>query len=120
MLELMSGVLVAGGVLAQTAGEAADLVVAAGVPSQEAAATSQWAVLGVVGAVIGAGIIVFGAALGIGRIAACACEAIARQPEAGQRIFTSMLLASAFIEGGMLLALIICFLAMWRLSEVVI
>ncbi len=99
MLELMSGTLVAGGVLA-----AGDVPV------------SQWGVLGVVGAVIGAGIIVFGAALGIGRIAACACEAIARQPEAGQRIFTSMLLASAFIEGGMLLALIICFLAMWRLS----
>ena len=110
MLELMSGVLVAGGVLAEAGGEA----------SQEVAATSQWAVLGVVGAVIGAGIIVFGAALGIGRIAACACEAIARQPEAGQRIFTTMLLASAFIEGGMLLALIICFLAMWRLSQVVI
>ncbi len=104
MLELMSGVL----------------AVAGDVPAQEAAAVSQWAVLGVVGAVVGAGIIVFGAALGIGRIASCACEAIARQPEAGQRIFTSMLLASAFIEGGMLLALIICFLAMWRLSEVVI
>ena len=73
-------------------------------------------VLGVMGAVIGAGIIVFGAALGIGKIAAAATEAIARQPEAGGRIFTSMLLASAFIEGGMLLALIICFLAMWRLS----
>ena len=102
MLELMSGVLVAGGVLAGS--------------GEEAAAISQWGVLGVVGAVIGAGIIVFGAALGIGRIASCACEAIARQPEAGQRIFTSMLLASAFIEGGMLLALIICFLAMWRLS----
>jgi F-type H+-transporting ATPase subunit c len=100
MLELMSGVLVAGSVLA--AGDAP---------------VTQWGVLGVVGAVIGAGIIVFGAALGIGRIAACACEAIARQPEAGQRIFTSMLLACAFIEGGMLLALIICFLAMWQLTH---
>ena len=73
-------------------------------------------VLGVLGAVIGAGIIVFGAAVGIGKIASSATEAIARQPEAGGRIFTSMLLASAFIEGGMLLALIICFLAMWRLT----
>ena len=113
MLELMSGILVASGVLAE-AGGAAEAVVEA---SKEGAdVITQWGVLGVVGAVIGAGIIVFGAALGIGRIAACACEAIARQPEAGQRIFTTMLLASAFIEGGMLLALIICFLAMWRLS----
>jgi len=111
MLELMGSIMAAGGVLAQTTGETADVVA---VVAEEA--ISQWGVLGVVGAVIGAGIIVFGAAMGIGRIAACACEAIARQPEAGQRIFTSMLLASAFIEGGMLLALIICFLAMWRLS----
>lgn len=76
----------------------------------------QWNVLGVMGAVIGAGIIVLGAAAGIGRIGASAVESIARQPEAGGRIFTSMLLAAALIEGGMLLALIICFLAMWNLS----
>jgi F-type H+-transporting ATPase subunit c len=81
-----------------------------------AVAGEPWSVVGVLGAVIGAGIIVFGAAIGIGRIASTACEAIARQPEAGGRIFTTMLLASALIEGGMLLALIICFLAMWRLS----
>ena len=80
------------------------------------AATTGLGVIGVLGAVIGAGIIVFGAAIGIGKIASSATEAIARQPEAGGRIFTSMLLACAFIEGGMLLALIICFLAMWRLS----
>ncbi|MCD6392236.1 MAG: ATP synthase F0 subunit C [Planctomycetes bacterium] len=98
----MSGVLFAGSVL--TAG------------GEEAAAVSQWGALGVIGATLGAGIIVVGAGLGIGRIGSCACEAIARQPEAGQRIFTSMLLASALIEGGMLLGLIICFLAMWRLS----
>lgn len=101
MLELMSGVLAA-------AGDAS---------GQEAVvAVSQWGALGVIGATLGAGIIVLGAALGIGRIGSSACEAIARQPEAGQRIFTSMLLASALIEGGMLLALITCFLAMWRLS----
>jgi len=85
-------------------------------PAADAQGIGSWGVLGVLGAVIGAGIIVFGAAMGIGRIASSACEAIARQPEAGGRIFTTMLLASALIEGGMLLALIICFLAMWRLS----
>ena len=100
MLELMGGVLAA----------AVDGSV------QEAVAVSQWGALGVIGATLGAGIIVVGAGLGIGRIGSCACEAIARQPEAGQRIFTTMLLASALIEGGMLLGLIICFLAMWRLS----
>ena len=39
----------------------------------------------------------------------------ARQPEAGGRIFTSMLLASALIEGGMLFGLIICFMAIFWL-----
>ncbi|MBE0535311.1 MAG: ATP synthase F0 subunit C [Phycisphaerae bacterium] len=105
MLDLMGGILAA-------AAEAP-----AAVTETAAAVVSHWNVLGVVGAVLGAGIIVFGAAMGIGRIASCACEAIARQPEAGGRIFTTMLLASALIEGGMLLALIICFLAMWRLSQ---
>lgn len=74
-------------------------------------------VIGICGAVIAAGIIVFGAAIGISKIASSATEAIARQPEAGGRIFPIMLLASAFIEGGMLLALVVCFLAMWRLSS---
>ena len=97
MFELMSGVLAAAG----------------DVPAES---SSQWQVLGVFGAVIGAGVIVFGAALGVSRIAVSATESIARQPEAGARIFTSMLLAAAFIEGGMLLALIVCFFAMWRLS----
>ena len=84
--------------------------------TEVAAAGFDGRVIGVCGAVIAAGIIVFGAAIGISRIASSATEAIARQPEAGGRIFTSMLLASAFIEGGMLLALIVCFFAMWRLS----
>lgn len=72
-------------------------------------------VIGICGAVIAAGIIVFGGAIGISRIASSATEAIARQPEAGGRIFNVMLLASSFIEGGMLLALIVCFFAMWKL-----
>jgi F-type H+-transporting ATPase subunit c len=48
---------------------------------------------------IGAGIIVIGAALGIGRIGGQAMEAIARQPEASGKIQTAMLIAAALIEG---------------------
>jgi len=51
------------------------------------------------GAGIGTGLIVMGAGQGIGRIASSAVESIARQPEAGGRIFTSMLLSAALIEG---------------------
>ena len=63
------------------------------------------------GAMIACGIIILGAAAGIGKIANGATEAIARQPEAGGRIFTSMLLAAALIEGVTFFALIICLLA---------
>lgn len=67
--------------------------------------------IGVLGGVIGAGLIVIGAARGIGQLAASATEAIARQPEAGARIFTTMIIAGAFIEGVALFGLIICLLA---------
>lgn len=63
------------------------------------------------GAAIGAGLVIIGGGLGIGKIGASAVEAIARQPEAGGRIFTSMLLSAALIEGislfGIVLALLV-------------
>lgn len=49
--------------------------------------------------IVGAGIIVIGAALGIGRIGGSAMDAIARQPEASGKIQTAMLIAAALIEG---------------------
>jgi F-type H+-transporting ATPase subunit c len=64
-----------------------------------------------IGASIGAGIIVFGAAKGIGNIGASAVEAIARQPEAGGRIFTAMLISAALIEGFTFFALLVPFFA---------
>jgi F-type H+-transporting ATPase subunit c len=48
---------------------------------------------------IGAGLIVIGAGLGIGKIGGSAMEAIARQPEASGKIQTAMLIAAALIEG---------------------
>jgi len=65
-----------------------------------------------VGGAIGAAIAVVGAAVGISRIGASACESIARQPEAGGRIFTSMLISAAMIEGAALLCIIVvCLMA---------
>lgn len=66
---------------------------------------------GLLGGLLGTGLIVLGAANGIGRLAGSATEAIARQPEAGNRIFTTMIIAAALIEGVTLFALIICLLA---------
>jgi len=57
---------------------------------------------------IGAGLAIIGAGLGIGRLAASAMEGIARQPNAGGEIRTSMIIAAALIEGATFFALIIC------------
>tara|TARA_R100000951_G_scaffold98073_1_gene87917 strand:+ start:504 stop:698 length:195 start_codon:yes stop_codon:yes gene_type:complete len=48
---------------------------------------------------VGAGLVVIGAGIGIGMIGGSAMEAIARQPEATGKIQTAMLIAAALIEG---------------------
>ena len=48
---------------------------------------------------IGAGLVVIGAGIGIGRIGGSALEAMARQPELSGKIQTVMLIAAALIEG---------------------
>jgi F-type H+-transporting ATPase subunit c len=63
-------------------------------------------------AAIGAGIVTLGAGLGIGKLASSAMEGIARQPEAGGKIQTAMLIAAALIEGVALFCAVICFLAL--------
>ena len=49
--------------------------------------------------IVGAGLIVIGAGMGIGRIGGSAMEGIARQPEAANKIQTAMIIAAALIEG---------------------
>lgn len=66
--------------------------------------------LAYLGATIGAGLAVIGAAHGIGSLASSAMEGIARQPEAVSDIRTNMIIAAALIEGVALLAEIICVL----------
>jgi F-type H+-transporting ATPase subunit c len=62
------------------------------------------------GAAIGAGLVVLGAGKGIGNIGGNAVQAIARQPEAGGQIFTSMLLSAALIEGVSLFGVVVTLL----------
>ncbi len=64
--------------------------------------------LGILGACVGAGLVVIGAGRGIGAIGSHAVDAIARQPEVGQRIFTSMIIAAALVEGATLFAIVVC------------
>lgn len=48
---------------------------------------------------VGAGIIVIGAGLGLGKIGGSAMDAIARQPEAAGKIQTAMIIIGALLEG---------------------
>ena len=60
---------------------------------------------------IGAGLIVIGAGLGLGKIGGSAMESIARQPEAASKIQTAMLIAAAFIEAVALFAVVVSLIA---------
>lgn len=60
--------------------------------------------------IVGAGLIVIGAGLGIGRIGGSAMEAIARQPEATSKIQTAMIIAAALIEGAGLFGIVVALL----------
>jgi F-type H+-transporting ATPase subunit c len=62
-------------------------------------------------AAIGAGLAVIGAGIGIGRIGGSAMEAIARQPEATNKIQLAMIIAAALIEGAALFAIVVAMIA---------
>lgn len=49
--------------------------------------------------IIGAGLVVIGTGLGLGRIGGSAMDAIARQPEAAGKIQTAMIIIAALLEG---------------------
>ena len=65
---------------------------------------------------IGTALVVIGAARAISHIATNAVESIARQPEAGARIFSSMIISAALIEGFTFFALVVCILVAGKLG----
>jgi F-type H+-transporting ATPase subunit c len=75
--------------------------------------------LGYLGAGLGAGLIILGAAFGIAQLSAAALEGTARQPEAAGNLRTSMLIPAALIEGLGFFALVICLLMALALNGVV-
>lgn len=58
-------------------------------------------------------IAVFGAAWGISKIAKTALEGMARQPEAGNDLRSSMIVAAALIEGVTFFAILVCMLILF-------
>ena len=65
---------------------------------------------GLLGAGLGAGLIMIGAGIGIGLIGGRATEAMARQPEIAGTIQTAAIILAALIEGATFFALVIMFL----------
>lgn len=70
---------------------------------------------GLLGAALGAGLMVIGVGLGIGLIGSRAVESMARQPEIAGQIQTAGLILSALIEGAALFGLVIMFLVQSQL-----
>ena len=66
---------------------------------------------GLLGASIGAGLVVLGAGLGIGLLAFAAANATARQPEAAGDIRATVNLPLFLLEGVGIIALVVCILA---------
>jgi len=83
-------------------------------PVEDAAVVEDAAAVGFsmnLGAAFGAGLVMLGAGLGIGRIGGQAVESMSRQPEAAGNIQTAMIIAAALIEGATFFALIVCLLS---------
>ena len=76
---------------------------------EDGAATSSRALI-YLGGAFGAGIVLLGAGMGIGKIGSAAVESMARQPEVAGKIQTAMIIAAALIEGATFFALIVCML----------
>ena len=66
--------------------------------------------LGKLGVGLGVGLAAIGAGIGIGCIGGQAMDAMARQPEVINKIFTNMIVAAALIEGVALFAVVVAFL----------
>ena len=59
---------------------------------------------------LGLGVAALAAGIGIGQIGGKAMEAIARQPEASDKISSNMILTAALVQGTALIAMILGFL----------
>ncbi len=70
--------------------------------------------MGYLGAAIGAGLATIGAGLGIGKIGQGAMEGMARQPEAGGDIRSTMIIAAALVEGVAFFAVVTCLLVVLK------
>jgi len=94
------------------------VLAATGTGASELAAATGASTSGLVAAAVafGCAVTILGAGMAIGWIGSRAVESIARQPEAGPRIFTTMVIAGALVEGVTFFSLLICFLVLYWLK----
>ncbi|WGH26945.1 MAG: ATP synthase F0 subunit C [Candidatus Bostrichicola ureolyticus] len=64
--------------------------------------------------VLGAGLAVIGASLGISKIGCTALHAISRQPEFADKIQNAMIIVAALIEGAALFGIVTALLAVFK------
>lgn len=93
---------------------AATLLASAAAFAQEAAAAAHTANpnsgLVAIGAAIAIGLAVYGGTSAQGKAAAAALEGIARNPAAGDKLFTPLILSLALIESLVILAFLVAFI----------
>ncbi|MCE5303130.1 MAG: ATP synthase F0 subunit C [Planctomycetaceae bacterium] len=113
VLSLVVMLLVAAPMLAADAkapAQTSDTAAAAKAPAMVPGAASQNGFSIFFGGAFGAGLVIIGAGLGIGRIGATAVESMARQPEVAGNIQAAMIISAALIEGVTFFALAVCML----------
>lgn len=86
------------------------MLVASPAMAQDGAAPAKAQSLIYLGGAFGAGLVILGAGMGIGKIGSAAVESMARQPEVAGNVQTAMIIAAALIEGATFFALIVCML----------
>ncbi len=105
---LLSAVVLLTSVMPAFAQASKDAADPTGAEASQVAASPAGGVSFLKGAAFGAGLIMIGAAYGIGKIGSCAVESMARQPEVASSIQTAMIITAAMLEGVTLFALIVC------------
>ena len=85
-------------------------------PGEQVQTISLGKGLGIVGLCASAALAVIGGGLAISNVSSRATESIARQPEAAGSMFLAWLLPAAMIEGAMLFAVLICYMALGLLK----
>ncbi len=78
--------------------------------AQDAAATGNTSGLIAIGSAIAIGLAVFGGTSAQGKAASAALEGIARNPAAGDKLFTPLILSLALIESLVILAFLVAFI----------